>query len=75
MKQKIPYPTPPNELSLKSTLYIKDILNTTLLINKVANDYLSRADDSEVLKMISKIATKNLKQYQQILNIINNNTK
>lgn len=60
----------PNVISTKDLLYIKDMLNWNLIMNKKVYSYLDCVDDADAIKIINKVMKLHKDHYNELLNIL-----
>ena len=60
----------PNIISNKDLLYIKDMLNWNLIMNKKLYSYLDCIDDESITKLFKKTMKLHSNHYEELLNIL-----
>ena len=60
----------PNIISNKDLLYIKDMLNWNLIMNKKIYSYLDCVTDADIYKILNKVRKLHLKHYTELLSIL-----
>lgn len=68
-------PQPPNIISTKDELYLKDIMSWNLLAVKKAHFYAQHCTDPEVKAAIDQAGRMHQRHYQKILNHIQGHIK
>lgn len=59
----------PNVISNKDLLYIKDMLNWNLIMNKKLCSYIEIIDDTETLKVFNKAMKMHYEHFEELLDI------
>lgn len=60
----------PNIITSKDLLYIKDMLNWNLIMNKKLNSYLDCVEDTSTIKIINKCIKIHSDHYRELLSIL-----
>lgn len=60
----------PNIISIKDLLYIEDMLNWNLIMNKKIYSYLECVCDSETEELLTKAKKMHAKHYKELLDLI-----
>ena len=60
----------PTIISDKDLLYIKNMLNWNLIMNKKINMYLDCVDDNQVEKLLTNTMKMHYDHYDELLNIL-----
>lgn len=61
----------PNIITNKDLLYIKDMLNWNLIMNKKIFNYLDLINDEKIKKLLNKVLKMHNNHYCELLNIYN----
>ncbi len=61
----------PNIITNKDLLYIKDMLNWNLIMNKKIFNYLDLINDEKIKKLLNKVLKMHNNHYCELLNICN----
>ena len=59
------------DLSVKDLLYLEDMMNWNLVMNKKINSYIDFIDDEEVIELLNKIKKMHAKHFNNLLNYLN----
>ena len=68
-----PLPQPPQVITVKDSLYIKDMLSWNLLAMKKAYYFANQCQDTEVKNLLNKTGQMHQKHYQMILSHLQGN--
>lgn len=68
-----PLPQPPQVITVKDSLYLKDMLSWNLLAMKKAHYFANQCQDQEVKNLLNKAGQMHQKHYQIILNQLQGN--
>lgn len=60
----------PNIISIKDLLYIEDMLNWNLIMNKKIYSYLECVEDIEACELLTKVKKMHAKHYKELLSLI-----
>lgn len=60
----------PNIISVKDLLYIEDMLNWNIIMNKKIFNFLDCIEDSEILDLLNRIKKMHSKHYDELLNLL-----
>ena len=60
----------PNIISVKDLLYIEDMLNWNIIMNKKIFNFVDCIEDSEILDLLNKIKKIHSKHYDELLNLL-----
>lgn len=71
--QAQPFPQPPQVVTIKDSLYIKDMLAWNLLALKKAHFFANHCQDQEIQALLNKAGQMHQKHYQTILSHLNTN--
>lgn len=58
------------DLSVKDLLYLEDMMNWNLVMNKKINSYIDFIDDEEVIELLNKIKKMHAKHFNNLLNYL-----
>ncbi|REE86555.1 hypothetical protein A8990_110165 [Paenibacillus taihuensis] len=65
--------TPPNVMTIKDTLYLKDQLSWLILAMKKCSHFASECSDSEIAQAINKAGEMHERHYKLLLKHLQNN--
>ena len=60
----------PNVISTKDLLYIKDMLNWNLIMNKKIYSFIDCVDEADTIKLLNKVMKMHFNHYNELLNIL-----
>lgn len=60
----------PNMITPKDLLYIEDMMNWNLIMNKKIKEYLGCVDSEEVVELLNKCKKMHKKHFKELLTIL-----